>query len=125
MFSIRNSGIKWFNGILPDERVGIYVQNKSDKITLGFKKEFKGELVSDIKREYSIDKFKKEIKINVTDEVYTVSFLFGYFFRTKSIVYISVTPEIDEWKRMSGYLSLILFFIFFIFFQVNNRAKNK
>ena len=41
MFSIRNSGIKWFNGILPDERVGIYVQNKSDKITLGFKKEFK------------------------------------------------------------------------------------
>ena len=51
--------------------------------------------------------------------------LFGYFFRTKSIVYISVTPEIDEWKRMSGYLSLILFFIFFIFFQVNNRAKNK
>ena len=101
MFSIRNSGIKWFNGILPDERVGIYVQHKSNKIILGFKKEFKGELVSDIKREYPIDKFNKEIKINVTDEVYTVSFLFGYFFRTKSIVYISVTPEIDEWKRMS------------------------
>ena len=101
MFSIKNSDIKWFNGILSDERVGIYVQHKSDKIILGFKKEFKGELVSDIKREYPIDKFTKEIKINVTDEVYTVSFLFGYFFRTKSIVYISVTPEIDEWKRMS------------------------
>ena len=41
MFSIKNSGIKWFNGILSDERVGIYVQHKSDKIILGFKKEFK------------------------------------------------------------------------------------
>ena len=101
MFCIRNSGIRWFNGILSDERVGIYVQHKSDKIILGLRKELKGELVSDIKREYPIDKFNKEIKINVTDEVYTVSFLSGYFFRTKSIVHISVTPEIDEWKRMS------------------------
>ena len=96
MFPIRNSGIKWFNGILSNERVGIYVQHKSDNIILGFKKEFKGELVSDIKREYPIDKFTKEININVTDEVYTVTFSLGYFFRTKSIVYISVTPEIDE-----------------------------
>lgn len=96
MFPIKDSGIRWFNGILKNERVGIYIQNKSDKIVIGFKKEFKGDLVSDIHREYPIDKFSKEININLTDEVYTVSFLFGYFFRTKSIVYISVTPTIDE-----------------------------
>lgn len=101
--TIRYGGIRWIDGHQKNERIGVYL-SESDQIIIGFKREINGKEISDTKR--VIKKIPRNMHIyGLSDDIYHVAFEFGYYYRTKSEVHITV-KTIDNTEDTASEVAL-------------------